>query len=57
MNLTDVLDLVGALFTIAAIAVLVLVLVPHPWTVPAALLCTGVLLTTLSLLISKRGAR
>lgn len=57
MNLTDVLDLVGILFTIAAVAVLVLVLVPHPWTWPAALLCTGVLITATSLLISKRGAR
>ena len=36
---------------------LVLVLVPHPWTWPAALLCTDILLTATSLLISKRGAR
>lgn len=57
MNLTDVLDLVGILFTIAALAALVLILVPWPWALPAALLGTGVLITLTSLLISKRGAR
>jgi hypothetical protein len=57
MNLTDALDLLGALLLIAAAVVLVLVLVPSPWAWPAALAAGGTLVTVLSLLISKRGAR
>lgn len=57
MNLTDVLDLVGALLLITAASLLCLVLVPAPWSWPAALSVAGSLVSLLSAIISKRGAR
>lgn len=57
MNLTDALDLLGALLVIAAVAWCFLLLVPAPWSWPAALAVAGALVTLLSFSISKRGAK
>lgn len=57
MNLTSVLDLLGALLLIIAVAWCFVILVPAPWAWPAALAVASFLITGLSALISKGGAR
>lgn len=57
MNLTDALDLLSALLLILAVSALFLVVVPAPWSWPAALALSSALVTVLSVLISKRGAK
>lgn len=57
MNLTDALDLFGALLLISAVVAVVLIGIPSPWCWPLALFTAGSLVTALSLMISKRGAK
>lgn len=53
--LTTILDLVGMAFVLAALAFLIIVLLPWPWNVFLALLVTGILVTCISLAVTKRG--
>lgn len=53
MNLTDWLDLLGALLLIAAVGLAILIFLPDPWDLPVTLAAAGGLVTGLSWFISK----